>query len=277
MRQDAWVVVLGRGWSPDVSGRVEAACVLPHVEPAMRQDVWVVVLGRGWSPEVSGRVEAACVLTHVEPAMRQDAWVVVLGRCWSPDMSGRVEAACVLTHVEPAMRQDAWVVVLGRCWSPDVSGRVEAACVLTHVEPAMRQDAWERKREGGGGSSQGKQMCVVTFQDNFTKLCPPQFLVHFPGYSRYDCWSAKKMWAVTSPLPGRPLSRASPVPTLPALRPTDYSPPGRCVHESETTQIWVPHSGSGYCDTALINVALLDMATKSLQGAPVSFVNFVPK
>ena len=74
MRQDAWVVVLGRGWSPDVSGRVEAACVLTHVEPAMRQDAWVVVLGRGWSPDVSGRVEAACVLTHVEPAMRQDAW-----------------------------------------------------------------------------------------------------------------------------------------------------------------------------------------------------------
>ena len=64
----------GRGWSPDVSGRVEAACVLTHVEPAMRQDAWVVVLGRGWSPDVSGRVEAACVLTHVEPAMRQDAW-----------------------------------------------------------------------------------------------------------------------------------------------------------------------------------------------------------
>ena len=106
--------------------------------------------------------------------MRQDAWVVVLGRGWSPDVSGRVEAACVLTHVEPAMRQDAWVVVLGRGWSPDVSGRVEAACVLTHVEPAMRQDAWERKREGGGGvSSQAKKkMCVVTFQDNFTKLCP---------------------------------------------------------------------------------------------------------
>ena len=105
--------------------------------------------------------------------MRQDAWVVVLGRGWSPDVSGRVEAACVLTHVEPAMRQDAWVVVLGRGWSPDVSGRVEAACVLTHVEPAMRQDAWERKRERGGGvSSQAKKMCVVTFQDNFTKLCP---------------------------------------------------------------------------------------------------------
>ena len=107
--------------------------------------------------------------------MRQDAWVVVLGRGWSPDVSGRVEAACVLTHVEPAMRQDAWVVVLGRGWSPDVSGRVEAAYVLTHVEPAMRQDAWERKR-GGGGSSQDKKMCVVTFQDNFTKLCPHNFL-----------------------------------------------------------------------------------------------------
>ena len=141
----------------------------------MRQDAWVVVLGRGWSPDVSGRVEAACVLTHVEPAMRQDAWVVVLGRGWSPDVSGRVEAACVLTHVEPALRQDAWVVVLGRGWSPDVSGRVEAACVLTHVEPAMRQDAWERKR-GGGVSSQDKKMCVVTFQDNFTKLCPHNFL-----------------------------------------------------------------------------------------------------
>ena len=41
----------------------------------MRQDAWVVVLGRGWSPDVSGRVEAAWVPTHVESAMRQDAWV----------------------------------------------------------------------------------------------------------------------------------------------------------------------------------------------------------
>ena len=31
-------------------------------------------------------------------------------------------------------------------------------------------------KERGGGSSQGKQMCVVTFQDNFTKLCPHNFL-----------------------------------------------------------------------------------------------------
>ena len=124
--------------------------------------------------------------------MRQDAWVVVLGRGWSPDVSGRVEAACVLTHVEPAMRQDAWVVVLGRGWSPDVSGRVEAACVLTHVEPAMRQDAWERKREGGGVEPSKKNV-RRHISGQFHKIVPPQFLVHYPGYSRYDCWSAGKM------------------------------------------------------------------------------------
>ena len=28
------------------------------------------------------------------------------------------------------------------------------------------------KEKGGGVSSQAKKMCVVTFQDNFTKLCP---------------------------------------------------------------------------------------------------------
>ena len=122
--------------------------------------------------------------------MRQDAWVVVLGRGWSPDVSGRVEAACVLTHVEPAMRQDAWVVVLGRGWSPDMSGRVEAACVLTHVEPAMRQDARERKRGGGGRAKIKNVRRHISGQ--FHKIVPPQFLVHYPGYSRYDCWSAGK-------------------------------------------------------------------------------------
>ena len=93
MRQDAWVVVLGRGWSPDVSGRVEAACVLTHVEPAMRQDAWVVVLGRGWSPDVSGRVEAACVLTHVEPAARWDAAARRVGTkdAWERKGGGGVE------------------------------------------------------------------------------------------------------------------------------------------------------------------------------------------
>ena len=38
----------------------------------------------------------------------------------------------------------------------------------------MRQDAWER--EGGGGVEPREKMCVVTFQDNFTKLCPHNFL-----------------------------------------------------------------------------------------------------
>ena len=44
----------------------------------------------------------------------------------------------------------------------------------------------------GGGCRAKKKNVRRHISGQFHKIVPPQFLVHYPGYSRYDCWSAEK-------------------------------------------------------------------------------------
>ena len=58
--------------------------------------------------------------------------------------------------------------------------------------------AGTKERGGGGGNEKGgggrakRKNVRRHISGQFHKIVPPQFLVHYPGYSRYDCWSAGK-------------------------------------------------------------------------------------
>ena len=48
-------------------------------------------------------------------------------------------------------------------------------------------------KEGGGGCRAKIKNVRRHISGQFHKIVPPQFLVYYPGYSRYDRWSAGKM------------------------------------------------------------------------------------